>query len=174
MSYVVSGLPLSPFSPLFGLSDEALAARGALRITASSEGFYPCRVTLEDAKPSETLLLLDYEHQSAATPYGSSHAISVNEAATETRRLTDQMPDLLATRRLIALRAYDDAGMMVDAEIIPGAEVETIALHAREPIGRLYPRPQSRARLLCGADRSGLNVTQALTSWRALRRAIPG
>jgi hypothetical protein len=38
------------------------------------------------------------------------------------------MPDLLATRRLIALRAFDDAGMMIDAEIIPGAEVEASAL----------------------------------------------
>jgi len=132
MSYVVSGLPLEPFSPLFGLSDAELVAHGALRVIAADDGNYPCRVTLEDAGPGETLLLLNYEHQSAPTPYGSRHAIFVGEAARETGRWTDRMPDILATRRLIALRAFDAAGMMIDADIVAGAEVEATALRMLE------------------------------------------
>ena len=66
MSYVVSGLPLEPFRPLFGLGEAELAAHGAIRVTASDDGNYPCRVTLEDAAPGETLLLLNYEHHAAA------------------------------------------------------------------------------------------------------------
>ncbi|MGH7024496.1 MAG: DUF1203 domain-containing protein [Caulobacteraceae bacterium] len=97
MSYVVSGLSLEPFAPLFRLSNEALAARGALRVTAGTDGFYPCRVTLEDAMPGETLLLLNFEHQSARTPYRSRHAIFVNEAAKETARIVDRTPDVLST-----------------------------------------------------------------------------
>ena len=46
------------------------------------------RVTLEDAPVGQALLLLNYEHQAADTPYRSRHAIYVSEAATETRRAT--------------------------------------------------------------------------------------
>jgi len=35
MTYAISGLPLEPFQPLFGLDDEALAAHGAVRVTAA-------------------------------------------------------------------------------------------------------------------------------------------
>lgn len=128
MSYVVSGLPLEPFRPLFGLGEAELAAHGAIRVTASDDGNYPCRVTLEDAAPGETLLLLNYEHQGAPTPYGSRHAIFVNESARETARWADRMPDILTTRRLIALRAFDTAGMMIDADVVAGAKVEATAL----------------------------------------------
>jgi hypothetical protein len=127
MSYVVSGLPLDPFQPLFGLPNEALAEKGAVRIRAGDDGLYPCRVLLEDAAPGETVLLLNFEHQPARTPYRSRHAIFVNEAARGTRRMVERMPAILSTRRLISLRAYDEAGMMIDAGIVSGAEVEASA-----------------------------------------------
>ena len=121
MSYIVSGLPAAPFRPLFGLTDEALAAKGVVRVTAGADGFYPCRVSLEDARPGETLLLLNYEHQSAPTPYGSRHAIFVGESARETGRFVDEMPAIFTTRRLISLRAFDEAGMMIkDKAVDPG------------------------------------------------------
>jgi hypothetical protein len=81
MSFLVTGLPVETFQPLFGLSDAALAARGAVRETAVAGGRYPCRVTLEDAAPGQTVLLLNYEHQAAPTPYRSRYAIYVSEAA---------------------------------------------------------------------------------------------
>lgn len=128
MSYVVSGLPMAPFEPLFGLSEDELAKRGVVRVTADADGFYPCRVLLEDANPGETLLLLNYEHQPADTPYRSRHAIFVNEAARATRRCVGEMPAILATRRLISLRAFDSAGMMIDGDTVPGPDVEARAL----------------------------------------------
>jgi len=85
MSFVVSGLPIETFRPLFGLSDEALAERGVIRRRVDSTPGFPCRITLEDAEPGDTVLLLNYEHQPAETPYRSSHAIYVSEQATETR-----------------------------------------------------------------------------------------
>ena len=128
MAYAVSGLDTAPFLPLFGLPDEALTAHGAVRVVADDTGFYPCRVLLEDAKPGETLLLLNYEHQPADTPYRSRHAIFVNEAARQPRRLLDQMPAILATRRLISLRAFDAEGMMIDGDTVAGADVEARSL----------------------------------------------
>lgn len=123
MSFAITGLPVDEFRPLFGLSDTDLAARGIIRQTATAPVGYPCRITLQDAKAGETLLLLNYEHQPADSPYRSRHAIFVNESAKETCRAVDEIPGCLAVRPYIALRAYDEAGMMTAAEISPGADL---------------------------------------------------
>lgn len=135
MGYRISGLPLSDFAPLFGLDDEALKARGALRVTADSKPGFPCRVTLEDAEPGETLLLLNYEHQAATTPYRSSHAIFVRERARGEAAFENEVPPLLSDR-LLSVRAFDAHGMMVDADCVPGAELEPL-------IERLFDAPDT-------------------------------
>lgn len=124
MSFIVSGLPLETFQPLFGLDDDALAARGALRVTAE-DGRYPCRVTLEDAPVGQSLLLVNYQHQDAATPYRSNYAIYVSEAARRTRRLAGELPPVLRGRP-IAIRAFDDAGMLIGAELALNDDVEAV------------------------------------------------
>ncbi|MEO8114177.1 MAG: DUF1203 domain-containing protein [Phenylobacterium sp.] len=134
MSYVVTGLPLEEFKPLFGLPDAALAERGVVRYTVDETPGFPCRVTLEDARPGETVLLLNYEHQPADTPYRSSHAIFVSEQARETRQAVDEIPGALRVRKAISLRAFDAAGMMLDADIVPGAELEPV-------IARMFSDP---------------------------------
>ncbi len=146
MSYVVSGLSAEPFRRLFGLSDDDLQAHDATRIVAGDDGFYPCRVSLEDARPGESLLLVNFEHQPAASPYRSRHAIFVNEAADEAAHIAGRMPAILATRRLIALRAYDETGFMLDAEIVPGPEVETAALRLLEDPKVAYVHAHNPAR----------------------------
>jgi len=119
MSFHVTGLPLDLFRPLFGLSDEALAAHGVLRRRVETKPGAPCRVTLVDAEPGESVLLLNHEHQSASTPYRASHAIYVREAADETRVLSDALPPVFHGRTL-SIRAFDEAGMMVDADLCQG------------------------------------------------------
>jgi hypothetical protein len=157
MSYIVSGLSAEPFRPLFGLSDEELRARGATRVIADDDGFYPCRVNLEDATPGESLLLVNFEHLPAPmSPYRSRHAIFVNENATEPTRIEGRMPAILSTRRQIALRAYDETGFMLDAVIVLGLEVEAAAvrllvdpavayLHAHNPARGCYAARIDRA-----------------------------
>jgi hypothetical protein len=122
MSFVITGLPIAPFQPLFGLSDEALAERRIVRRTVDAPGF-PCRVTLEDAPVGETVLLLNYEHQPADTPFRATHAIFVREGDYATRRDVDAIPPSLATRPHISLRAFDDEGMMLDATVAPGSDL---------------------------------------------------
>jgi hypothetical protein len=124
MSFIVSGLPLEEFRPLFGLPDQALAERGVIRRRVDANPGFPCRITLEDAQPGETVLLLNYEHQSADTPYRARHAIYVSEQARETRRAIDEIPGALRVRKAISLRAFDEAGMMLDADVAPGSELE--------------------------------------------------
>ena len=126
MSFMITGLPVDEFRPLFGLSEQQLATRGIIRRVASAPVGFPCRITLEDAAVGQTLLLLNYEHQGADTPYRSRHAIFVNEAATASAALVDEIPQCLAVRRAIALRAYDADGMMTAAEIAAGADLVPI------------------------------------------------
>jgi len=121
MSFVVTGLPVEPFRPLFGLDAAALAARGAVRMTADSKPGFPCRITLEDAEPGETVLLLNHEHLAVDTPYRSRHAIFVRESATAPARVDGVVPPVMATR-LLSLRAFDAADMMIDAEVVEGAD----------------------------------------------------
>ena len=125
MSFRISGLSAEPFRALFGLSDAELAECNVVRQVADADFGYPCRVTLADAKPGEKLLLLNYEHQSARTPYRARGPIFVREGAAETAAFTDEIPDYLA-RRTLSLRAYYAQGMMVDASVVDGREARPL------------------------------------------------
>lgn len=125
MSFRITGLSPEPFTPLFGLSERELADEGARRLTADAKPGFPDRIELRDAEPGESLLLINYEHQSAATPYRSRHAIFVREGAVAAYDRTGDIPQALFIRPL-SLRAFDADGMMVDADLATGAEIEPL------------------------------------------------
>ena len=133
MSYRVSGLDPAPFRHLYGLSDDALAAHGVKRYVADAKPGFPDRVEVRDAEPGETLLLLNYEHQPADTPYRASHAIFVREGAEQAYDEVDTVPEPLRVRP-ISLRAFNDAGEMVDADLVDGRELESL-------ISRFFAKP---------------------------------
>jgi hypothetical protein len=134
MSFRILGLDPEPFRPLFGLSAEALAARGVTRCTVDVSPGFPDRVELRDLEPGETALLLNYEHQDADTPYRARHAIFVREGAGRAFRGVDQVPPALRLRTL-SLRAFNAAGWMVDADLVDGARIEPL-------IERLFALPE--------------------------------
>ena len=119
MTFRIHALDPAPFAPLFALSDEALRERGACRVVAETSPGYPCRVSLADARPGETLLLTRFEHQPADTPYRASHAIFVREDATRAEPEIDEVPDALASR-LLSLRAFDARHFLVAADVVEG------------------------------------------------------
>ena len=134
MDYIVRGLPLAPFQPLVGMGDAALRARGIRRVTADASPGYPCRVTLEDAEPGDTLLLLNWRHLDAASPYRSDGPVFVRESATATRSVRNAIPEQQRSR-LMSVRAYDADGWMRDAEVGEGVGLEAL-------IGRFFADPQ--------------------------------
>lgn len=136
MTYAITGLPLDDFQPLFGLPEAELAKRNIVRMTADSAVGYPCRILLADAQPGDSLLLLNHEYQPARTPYQGRHAIFVNEAATAPATFIDEVPAVLSVRKAISIRAFDGSGMIVDADVVPGAQVEELIL-------RLLENPQA-------------------------------
>ncbi|WP_369916327.1 DUF1203 domain-containing protein [Xanthomonas sp. NCPPB 3005] len=122
-SFVCVGLPAAPFALLFDLDDAQLHAHGARRVRADQTPGFPCRISLEDAQPGEDLLLLHYLHQPADTPYRAAGPIYVRRHVQTATVAPGQVPDAIR-RRLISLRGYDAADMMVAADVHAG---ETIA-----------------------------------------------
>ncbi|WDI33071.1 DUF1203 domain-containing protein [Hyphococcus flavus] len=116
MSFTITGLAPEQFQPLFELSNEELKSRGVIRKTADTKPGFPCRVTLEDAEPGETVLLLNYESHKAATPYRSSYAIYVREHAKAAFTFHNELPPVMI-KRPIALRIFNAEGMLIGADL---------------------------------------------------------
>ena len=123
MTYKISGLEPSQFSHLVGLTDEELAAHGAVRMIADSSPGFPCRITLDDAEPGETLLLVNHVSHDGNNPYRASHAIFVSENAGQAAVYEDEIPPALE-RRVLSLRAFDEDGMMVEAALAQPGEAD--------------------------------------------------
>jgi len=120
MSFQISSLPSARFSHLFGKSDDELHAKGVVVKTANAKLGFPCRVTLRDAEPGERVLLLNFEHQDAPTPYRSSHAIFVIDGAQEASLAPGELPEQLRSR-LLSVRAFSADGMLLDANVMERA-----------------------------------------------------
>ena len=154
MDYVISGLPLQPFLPLFGLDDDALRARGVARQVAGSKPGFPCRITLQDADPGETLLLLPWTHLDVDTPYRAGGPIFVREAAQATGVFVNTIPEQQRTR-LLSVRAYDADGWMRDAEVAEGVLLEALVerFFADARVAYLHVHNARRGCYACRIDR---------------------
>ena len=125
MDYRITGLDPREFVHLVPLDDAALARVRAVRRVCDSRPGFPCRVSLEDARPGERVLLVNYEHLPVDSPYRASHAIYVREGATQPFDATNELPEALATR-LLSLRAIDSKGHIVDADLAEGDAIEPL------------------------------------------------
>ena len=119
MSFQITALPREIFEPFFKMSNADLVVHGARRIVVSESPGSPCRVSLADAAVGESVLLVNYCHQTADTPYRATHAIFVREDAHEVRPEVGEVPAVISTR-LISARVFDAEHMMIDAEVVEG------------------------------------------------------
>jgi hypothetical protein len=124
MTFRITGLAPELFSELFGLSDQQLKARNAVRIIAQADGGYPCRISLGDAAPGEELILTHYRHHAVDSPFRASHAIYVRPGQHRYDRV-DTVPEQLR-KRLLSLRAFDNEAMLIDADIVDGVALEPL------------------------------------------------
>ncbi len=120
MTYRITGLDPATFAHLAGADTADLTVQGAQRVTADAKPGYPCRITLADAEPGETLILLNHVSHDVATPFRSCYAIYVRETATKAADYLDCVPPALNGRPL-GLRAFDASGMLRAAALaLPG------------------------------------------------------
>jgi hypothetical protein len=123
MSYRITGLAPQQFADYWQMGEAELAARNVRRLQADSDHGFPCRVSLEDARVGETLLLLPYAHHDVAGPYRASGPIYIREQAQLARSHTDEVP-MAFQRRLISVRAYDASGWMRTADVVQGDQLD--------------------------------------------------
>jgi hypothetical protein len=134
MGFLVSALPEDDFSRLFALDDAQLHARGAKWYVADRQPGFPCRVSLQDAVPGERVLLVPFTHQPANSPYRASGPVFVRERARQASLDVNEVPELLRLR-LLSVRGYDAGGLMVEADIVDGPQLEAL-------IERLFNDPR--------------------------------
>jgi hypothetical protein len=133
MTYRIKGLDPAPYRPLFGLPDADLEQRGAVRVTVDGPGF-PCRVSLTDRAPGETMLLVNHVSHDVANPYRASHAIFVTEGIEQAAEFADRVPPVFASR-ILSLRGFDAEGMMAEAVLTQPGEADA-------GIRRLFENPR--------------------------------
>ena len=158
IDFRISGLPAEPFQPYFAMSDAELRTHGARRMVATQADLGlmpPCRVSLRDATVGETSILLHYPHHvSPASPYRASGPIYVRQGVTETASFVNEVPAQQRTR-LLSVRAYDADGIMVDAEVLPGEELEGLITRffGRNDVAFLHAHNARRGCYSCRIDR---------------------
>jgi hypothetical protein len=155
MNFQISGLDEGLFQHLFGQAPEILARYGVERTTVESQPGYPCRVSLKDVSIGETVLLMNYEHLSASSPYRASHAIFVKDGASGAIVGKNQIPEMLRIR-LLSVRAFDANGMMVDADVVDGHDLEPIIqrMLSIESVDYLHIHNAKQGCFIARADRA--------------------
>lgn len=124
MTYRITGLSPQPFAHLIGANEAVLADHGASRVAAGADKGWPCRISLEDAKAGESLILLNHVSHDVATPYRSAYAIYVREAANAPAEYVDETPPVFEGRPM-AFRAFDGEGMLRNAALAQPGEHDT-------------------------------------------------
>lgn len=122
MSYRIAGLSPELFAHLWPLDEAALDAQSIRRVVADSDRGFPCRVSLDNARAGETLLLMPFQHHDVAGPYRASGPIFVREQATRMAVFENRIPEFFL-RRLLSVRAYDANGWMQASEVVEGTQL---------------------------------------------------
>jgi len=98
MSFQVHALDETQFKKYFTMSEAEFAANNTRLEVVQEHPGTPCRVSLDDAQIGETVALVNYTHQSGASPYKSSHAIFVRKEAKAVQLPPSTIPDVLSSR----------------------------------------------------------------------------
>ena len=122
-SFRFVALPAEPFAPLFEKSDDELRARGILRLVVDDDTGGPCRVSLVEAEVGETVLLLHHTHHDVPNPYRGSGPIFVRRGARTATPAVGEIPAMFRPR-LLSVRAFDAAGMLVASDVVEGGNLE--------------------------------------------------
>jgi hypothetical protein len=124
MTYKITGLSPAAHAHLFEMDDAQLAQINARRVVAAASKGFPCRVSLEDAREGEKLILLHHVSHDVATPYRSAYAIYIRETATEAVEYFDETPPVFEGRP-IALRGFDVDGNLRNAALVLPGQADT-------------------------------------------------
>src|SRR5258705_7795785 len=117
ISFQITALPIEKFSSLLKQSDAELRRIGAHRMIADKKPGFPCRVSLVDAEPGEEVLLIPFTHHDVNSPYRGDGPIFVRVNAQTVKLEMNEVPAMIRYR-LLSIRGYDSAGMMLISEVL--------------------------------------------------------
>lgn len=154
MGFRVTGLEPQCFEHLHALDEAALARLGAVRVRIEQEHAAPCRISLDDAAPGESVILLNYQHQGANTPYRQQGPIFVRET-TDRFDAAGLIPPALR-RRVLSLRGFDAGHMMIEADLTEGAEAQALIARflANEKVAYIHAHYARRGCFAARIDRA--------------------
>jgi hypothetical protein len=124
MAFQITGLDPARFAHLHAMSDLQLKAGGMERVVVTEKAAAPCRISLDDAEIGESVILLNYAHQPADTPYNQQGPIFIRETTQRCDAL-NAIPPALA-RRTLSLRGFDAQHMMIEADLTEGADAAAL------------------------------------------------
>jgi hypothetical protein len=130
----VTGLSPEPFEKYFGMPEAELAEHNIKRYVVDQPSAYPNWIEMRHCALGQTVLLLNHFYRTADTPYRASHAIYVREGASNTYDATDQIPEVMLVR-LLSVRGFSKNGMILDADVVEGQNLEPV-------IDRLFENQQ--------------------------------
>lgn len=100
-----------------------------MRYTVDEKRGFPDRIGLRDVDMGDNVLLVNFTHQSALTPYRATHPIYVREGERQVATIVNVIPESLRLRTL-SLRAFDADNMMViavaDVPYTTPAQISTV------------------------------------------------
>ena len=116
MSFQIIPLAAELFASV-SRTDEAMHERRQVhRLVADTAQGYPCRVSLRDAEVGDELVLLEYQHQPAESPYRASGPIFVRVGQPAANLAPGEIPPMLRSR-LLSARGYSDRGWIECADV---------------------------------------------------------
>ena len=121
-------LPLENFTQFLSMTDAELAKQGAKRMTVDAHPGYPCRVSLMDAPIGERVILAPFQHHAVNSPYQAGGPIFIRESAQTAQPEVNEIP-VMFQHRLLSVRAYDEAALMVGAKVVEGKGLEETIRH---------------------------------------------
>jgi hypothetical protein len=133
MDFRFVALPAEDFRRFSDLDDAQLSGLGVKRMVVDETPGYPCRVSLADAEVGETVFLFSFVHHDVESPYRSAGPIFVRADAVTAVPAVNEIPPMFR-HRLLSVRAYDTAAMLVTADVVGGETPE-------DTIHRLFADP---------------------------------
>jgi hypothetical protein len=102
---------------------QMLRGRGGISYVADSEHGYPCRQCLRDAEIGDELILVSHDPFDTDSPYRCASPVFLHRTPCAPHEPSSQLPEQLTSRRL-SVRAFDDAAMMRDGDVIDGSSLD--------------------------------------------------
>ncbi|MEP5730724.1 MAG: DUF1203 domain-containing protein [Sulfitobacter sp.] len=122
MTFQIQALDPKPFAALFDMDNATLAAHNARRVSVDANPCYPCRISLQDAALGEEIILTNYTHQPAASPFQANHAIYIRKNVPMATPAPNEVPDMFKGR-LASVRGFDAQDEICKADVVNGTSL---------------------------------------------------